>query len=152
MLSSFFSFIPTEWCMEFKREDFTRGTHPHFPLTIGLVRQKWSDREAGQFSNSSSSTHRESCTASKGAGFIKRHPPRDVSDNWLATTHLIGVGGWSGFRFLFFLSDGDLYGVYNGKFYKRSPPVRGRDNWLGSSTMIGSGGWSVFKFLMSPLG
>ena len=64
MLSSFFSFIPTECCMEFKREDFTRGTHPHFPLTIGLARQNWSDREAGPFSNSSSSTHRESCTAS----------------------------------------------------------------------------------------
>ena len=90
--------------------------------------------------------------------FHKRLPPNPLSDlesesssEWLESSTLIGSGGWGNFQFLFFMSDGDLYGVHDGKFYKRSPPTQIPDNWLGSSTLIGSGGWHVFKFLMAPL-
>ena len=78
--------------------------------------------------------------------------PAYASDNWLGSATLIGTGGWAGFQFLFFMTDGDLYGVHSDKFYKRSVPTHGGDNWLGTSEMIGTGGWSVFKYLMSPLG
>ena len=80
-----------------------------------------------------------------------RSPSKDSSDRWLATSTLIGSSGWNGFQFLFFMPDGILFGVNNGKFYKRSPPAYASDNWLGSAEMIGSGGWKVFKFLMTPL-
>ena len=80
-----------------------------------------------------------------------REPPTAANDNWLGSSTLIGTGGWDSFQFLFFMADGELYGVNNGQFYKRSAPTHGGDNWLGSAEVIGTGGWNVFKFLMSPL-
>ena len=82
--------------------------------------------------------------------FYKRHPPQYASDNWLGTAKLIGGGGWTNFKHLFFHPDGTLYGVWGNKFYKLPPPISSsasaRD-WVTEATLVGSGGWDVFQFL-----
>lgn len=74
MLSSSYSLILRDCCVELKllQASFTRGRRQHSPLTVGSVPQHCSDRAAlGPFSTSSSSTHRESYTASEEASFIR---------------------------------------------------------------------------------
>ena len=77
----------------------------------------------------------------------------DPNDNWLIGSTPIGKSGWSEFNFLFFMSDGELYGVHHDNFYKGSPPTQNvsSDKWLTSSTLIAKAGWNHFKFLMSPV-
>lgn len=64
---------------------------------------------------------------------------------------LIGTGEWSDFQHLFFMADGQLYGVHHFMFYKRFPPAHQFDDWLDSALLIGTDGWSSFKFLLAPL-
>lgn len=84
---------------------------------------------------------------------LRRSPPVDPNDNWLIGSTPIGKSGWSEFNFLFFMSDGELYGVHHDNFYKGSPPTQNvsSDKWLTSSTLIAKAGWNHFKFLMSPV-
>ena len=149
--SSSCSLIPMGFCTGSQVASCTGGLPQHTAWTTGLDPLHWREQVTGASSNPSSSIPKGFCTASKMADFHKRHPPVDVYDNWLATSTLIGPAEWSHFQQLFFMADGQLYGVHNGKFYKRSPPAYHLDNWLGSANLIGSGGWSMFKFLMAPL-
>ena len=93
----------------------------------------------------------------------KRSPPTDPTDDWLGTSELIGTTGWRGFRFLFFMSNGELYAVADeeGKnlqkasLYKGLSPTQGTsfDKWLASSstTLIAKDGFDTMQFLMSPI-
>ena len=77
----------------------------------------------------------------------KIHPPTTCDNGWIGSATLMGKGGWSVFKFLFFDPHGILYGVENNKFHKRKPPTCATDNWMATSTLIGDGGWSNFTFL-----
>ena len=81
-------------------------------------------------------------------------PRRRLGGNVPATHRQRGNSwnSWNSFQHLFFMNDGQLYGVDRDKLYKHSPPTNGQsgDKWLTSSTLIGSGGWSVFQFLVAP--
>ena len=72
--STSFSLILKECCMAFMEISFTNGSHQHTPMTTGLDPPHWWDQVDGRSSSSSSSTHRESFTASKTANFIRGVP------------------------------------------------------------------------------
>ena len=69
--SSSFSLILKECCMAFMEISFTKDSHQRTPMTTGLDPPQWWDQVDGRSSNSSSSTQRESYTASKTASFIR---------------------------------------------------------------------------------
>ena len=72
-------------------------------------------------------------------------------DMWIRSSTMIGKEGWDKFTHLFFMPNGELYGVKDDKLYKSPPPSDSSVIWIRDSTCIGSSGWSPFKFLISPL-
>lgn len=84
----------------------------------GLLKQHLSELGDGMAFSSFSLTLTECCMAF-------------ITINWLGSATLVGSGGWSVFKFLFFGPQGILYGVENGRFHKRGPPKHAGDSWLG---------------------